>query len=233
VEQDGMPLDLTTLRGKWLMVHVGPASCDAACAQQLYLMRQTRIAQGKEQSRIERLWVVTDAGTIAPALLQEYPGLRAWRPSESGFAEQFPATSSPGSHIYLVDPLGNLMLRFPAEPDAKRMMKDLKLLLKASQIGNRTMMFYQPHRQLPCIWRGESGRIRAFVGCRPGVSGLAGLLRQADAAPCSRCHRRRTGRAARWSGLARQGLEGNAASHFAGTLGLLVLGSPYWAGGAA
>jgi cytochrome oxidase Cu insertion factor (SCO1/SenC/PrrC family) len=135
VEQDGMPLDLTTLRGKWLMVHVGPASCDAACAQQLYLMRQTRIAQGKEQSRIERLWVVTDAGTIAPALLQEHPGLRAWRPSESGFAEQFPATSSPGSHIYLVDPLGNLMLRFPAEPDAKRMMKDLKLLLKASQIG--------------------------------------------------------------------------------------------------
>jgi cytochrome oxidase Cu insertion factor (SCO1/SenC/PrrC family) len=135
VAHDGTPLDLEALRGKWLMVHVGPASCDVACARQLYLMRQTRIAQGKEQSRIERLWVVTDVGTVAPAPLQDHPGLRVWRPSESGFADQFPAASSRASHIYLVDPLGNLMLRFPAQPDAKRMMKDLKLLLKASQIG--------------------------------------------------------------------------------------------------
>ncbi len=135
VAHDGTPLDLEALRGKWLMVHVGPASCDVACAQQLYLMRQTRIAQGKEQSRIERLWVVTDVGTVARGLLQDHPGLRVWRPAESAFVDQFPAASSRASHIYLVDPLGNLMLRFPAQPDAKRMMKDLKLLLKASQIG--------------------------------------------------------------------------------------------------
>lgn len=135
VAHDGTPLDLEALQGKWLMVYVGPAACDAGCAQQLYLMRQTRIAQGKEQSRIERLWVVTDAGAVAPALLQDHPGLRVWRPTESGFAGQFPAASSGARHIYLVDPLGNLMLRFPADPDAKRMMKDLKLLLKASQIG--------------------------------------------------------------------------------------------------
>jgi hypothetical protein len=132
---DGTPLDLGALRGKWLMVHVGPASCDAACAWQLYLMRQTRIAQGKEQSRIERLWVLTDAGPVAPALLRDHPGLHVWRPATAGFAEQFPAVQGRTDHIYLVDPLGNLMLRFPAQPDAKRMMKDLKLLLKASQIG--------------------------------------------------------------------------------------------------
>ena len=135
VAHDGAPLDLAALRGKWLMVHVGPASCDAACARQLYLMRQMRIAQGKEQSRIERLWVLTDAGAVAPALLQDHPGLHVWRPASAGFAEQFPAAHGRADHIYLVDPLGNLMLRFPAEPDAKRMMKDLKLLLKASQIG--------------------------------------------------------------------------------------------------
>jgi cytochrome oxidase Cu insertion factor (SCO1/SenC/PrrC family) len=58
-----------------------------------------------------------------------------WRPATPGFAAQFPADGAPSSHIYLVDPLGNLMLRFPAQPDAKRIMKDLKLLLKASQIG--------------------------------------------------------------------------------------------------
>jgi cytochrome oxidase Cu insertion factor (SCO1/SenC/PrrC family) len=132
---DGTPFDLQTLRGKWLMVHVGPAACDADCAQQLYYMRQTRIAQGKAQSRIERVWVVSDAGAVDPALLREHAGLHAWRPADPAFIEQFPAVQSRHAHIYLVDPLGNLMLRFPAHPEPKRLMKDLKLLLKASQIG--------------------------------------------------------------------------------------------------
>jgi len=132
---DGAPLDLAALRGKWVMAHVGPSSCDATCAQQLYLMRQTRIAQGKEQSRIERLWVLTDAGAVDPALLLEHPGLHAWRPADAAFAGQFPAAQGRSGSIFLVDPLGNLMLRFPEQPDPKRMLKDLKLLLKASQIG--------------------------------------------------------------------------------------------------
>jgi cytochrome oxidase Cu insertion factor (SCO1/SenC/PrrC family) len=132
---DGNPYNLDALHGKWVMVHIGAASCDAACTQQLYLMRQVRITQGKEQSRIERAWVVTDNGTPDAALLQAHPGLLVWRPADEAFVAQFPAVQSRGDHIYLVDPLGNLMLRFPAQPDAKRMMKDLKLLLKASQIG--------------------------------------------------------------------------------------------------
>jgi cytochrome oxidase Cu insertion factor (SCO1/SenC/PrrC family) len=132
---DGTAMDIETLRGKWVMVHVGRSRCDATCSQQLYLMRQTRIALGKEQSRIERLWVLTDASELDPALLQEHPGLQVWRPADAAFAGQFPAAQSPADHIYLVDPLGNLMLRFPEQPDPKLMLKDLKLLLKASQIG--------------------------------------------------------------------------------------------------
>lgn len=132
---DGHPFNLDALRGKWVMVHVGPARCDAACARQLYLMRQTRIAQGKEQDRIERLWVMTDGGTPDAQLLQAHPGLHVWRPADAGFVTQFPAAQDRAAHIYLVDPLGNLMLRFPAQVDPKGMMKDLRLLLKASQIG--------------------------------------------------------------------------------------------------
>lgn len=132
---DGTPFNLDALQGKWLMVHVGAAACDADCAQQLYLMRQVRIAQGKEQSRIERLWVLTDPTSPDPVLLRDHPGLFVWRPDDAVFANQFPADQDRSAHIYLVDPLGNLMLRFPAEVDPKRMMKDLKLLLKASQIG--------------------------------------------------------------------------------------------------
>ena len=132
---DGQPYALDSLQGKWVMVHVGPAQCDEACTQQLYLMRQTRLTQGKDQSRIERLWVLTDAATPDAALLQEYPGLQIWRPESPAFIEQFPAVNNRADHIYLVDPLGNVMLRFPERPDPKGIMKDLKLLLKASQIG--------------------------------------------------------------------------------------------------
>lgn len=132
---DGAPFNLDALHGKWVMVHVGTARCDAACSWQLYLMRQTRIAQGKEQSRIERLWVLTDAGSPDAALVHDHPGLHVWRPDAAAFVAQFPAIQDRAEHIYLIDPLGNLMLRFPAQVDAKRMMKDLRLLLKASQIG--------------------------------------------------------------------------------------------------
>lgn len=132
---DGTRLDLQDLRGKWLMVHVGPAACDADCARQLYYMRQTRIAQGREQARIERVWVISDDGAVDAALIREHAGLHAWRPDDAAFVAQFPAPVSRADHIYLVDPLGNLMLRFPADSEPKRIMKDLKLLLKASQIG--------------------------------------------------------------------------------------------------
>src|SRR5574340_809354 len=68
---DGRPFNLDALRGKWVMVHVGPANCDAVCVWQLSLIRQTRIAQGKAQDRIERLWVMTDNGTPGANRLHE------------------------------------------------------------------------------------------------------------------------------------------------------------------
>jgi len=98
---DGTPFNLDALQGKWLMVHVGAAACDADCVQQLYLMRQVRIAQGKDQSRIERLWVLTDPASPDPALLREHPdhaeavsrkagqlGLRAGIQRDRGFAAE-------------------------------------------------------------------------------------------------------------------------------------------------
>ncbi len=131
---DGQALDMDALRGKWLMVHIGGGACDAACARALYLSRQVRIAQGKDQSRIERMWVLTDASAPDAALMEQHPGLIVWRPADRSFLAQFPGGGE-SDRLYVVDPLGNLMMRFPADPDPKRMMKDLKLLLKASQIG--------------------------------------------------------------------------------------------------
>ena len=132
---NGAPFKLEALQGKWLMVYVGEAACDVDCSKQLYYMRQSRISQGKDQDRIERLWVVTDAGIPDPALLKSHLGLRVWRADQADFTRQFPALHPGAHHLYIVDPIGNLMLRFPENADPKGMIKDMKLLLKASQIG--------------------------------------------------------------------------------------------------
>jgi hypothetical protein len=132
---DGTPYSFDALRHKWVMVYVGSAACDAHCSQQLYYMRQTRTAQGKDQSRIERVWVVTDNGVPEAALLNVHPGLIVWRPADAAFIRQFPQERAGAHSIFLVDPIGNVMLRFPAATDPKRMLPDLKLLLGASQIG--------------------------------------------------------------------------------------------------
>lgn len=132
---DGALPGFDRTRGKWVLAYVGPSACEEACRKRLYYMRQTRILQDSERHRVELVWVLTDAGSVDDSLLQAVPGLHAWRPADAAFTRQFPIERTGASHIYLVDPLGNLILRFPVHPDAKGMTKDLKLLLKASQIG--------------------------------------------------------------------------------------------------
>jgi len=134
---DGHPAELDTLRGKWIMLQVGPAACDDACRQRLYYMRQLRLAQGKEMDRIERVWLVTDSEPLETLLMREYDGthmlranaeaVRAWLPVE--------AQTQASDHIYMIDPLGNLMMRFPKDADPNKIKKDLSRLLRASSIG--------------------------------------------------------------------------------------------------
>lgn len=132
---DGTPFALDSLKGKWVLVYLGPAGCDAACQRQLYYMRQSRLVLGKDQKRVARVWVVTNSRDPDPVLLRDHPGLYVWRPTDPAFSAQFPAARINASHIYVVDPLGNLMMRFPENTDPKKLIKDMKLLLKASQVG--------------------------------------------------------------------------------------------------
>lgn len=118
---------LDGLRGKWVLVSFDAAACDAYCEKKLYYMRQARRAQGKEMERVERLWVLTDGGAPRADLVGE--GIR-WT---SVRFEGFPGDVR--DHIYVVDPLGNLMMRFPRDPEPSKMLKDVKRLLRLSQIG--------------------------------------------------------------------------------------------------
>jgi hypothetical protein len=120
---------LEALRGKWVLVSFDAAACGAHCEKKLYFMRQARRAQGKEMERVERLWILTDSGAPRAELLVSMEGTLVGRMSSQGF---------PGNakdHIYVVDPLGNLMMRFPRDPDPSRIIKDLQRLLKLSRVG--------------------------------------------------------------------------------------------------
>jgi hypothetical protein len=93
-------------------------------------VRQVRRAVGKDAERIERLWLLTDAGKPRAELLAAIEGSHVVR-ADAELLKSFPGPE----HIYLVDPLGNLMMRFPADPDPSRMIKDLQRLLKYSRFG--------------------------------------------------------------------------------------------------
>jgi hypothetical protein len=122
------------LRGKWVLVQLDRAACEALCEQKLYYMRQVRRAQGRQMNRVERLWIITDSAAPAPALLAAIEGTHVVR-GDALLAAAFPAERAATDHIYLVDPLGNLMLRFPRDPNPSRMVKDLERLLKYSGFG--------------------------------------------------------------------------------------------------
>jgi len=134
-ELSGRRLPFEALRGKWLLLTVQPAACDARCRLKLYYMRQVRTAQNENMMRIERLWVLTGEGNPAPELLAEQPGLIVARLVDPAWLAALPVRREAGEHIYLIDPLGNLVLRYNDESDAKGMLKDLVRLLKVSRIG--------------------------------------------------------------------------------------------------
>jgi hypothetical protein len=130
---DGKPFRWTDVRGDWVLLVADRAGCDERCRTKLLYIRQVRLAQGKETERVERVWLVTDAGSPDPRLLEEHPGLRIVRADSSAAVKMLPVNTSAAERIYVIDPLGNLMMRFPPDPDPRRMLKDLSRLLRHSQ----------------------------------------------------------------------------------------------------
>ncbi|MGV7208554.1 SCO family protein [Oxalobacteraceae bacterium A2-2] len=135
---DGAPQGLDAYKGKWIMLKVGPSDCRQSCQDQLFAMRQLRTMQGKEMERIERVWLITDQEPLDTMLLRVNDGTRMLRAPRDAVQRWLPLEGQGDraeEHIYLIDPLGHLMMRFPRNPDPSRVKKDLGKLLKASAIG--------------------------------------------------------------------------------------------------
>ena len=126
------------LRGKWLMVTRDSGSCEAACRKKLYAMRQARLILGREQNRVLRIVLVDDDVSPSAALQEAYEGMiwvsaksRAWL----AVLPAAPDDASGRDSIYAVDTLGNIFMRYGADPDIKKFSDDMQRVLKASQIG--------------------------------------------------------------------------------------------------
>lgn len=127
------PVDRAAIDGRWTLVYAGPGQCDEACQQSLYAMRQTWLAQGEEMRRVERLWLVSDDTMPAADALQDQRDLKVARAAPE-WLDALPGAEA-GVHVFLVDPIGNVMMRFPADPDIKLVIKDVSRLLKYSGLG--------------------------------------------------------------------------------------------------
>jgi cytochrome oxidase Cu insertion factor (SCO1/SenC/PrrC family) len=132
---DGTPFELGQLRGKWILLMADSAHCDEACRRTLFTLRQLRLSQGKDMERIERAWLISDNDPLAGGVAEDYRGTWFIRAGASDLLGRLPAERSPAEHIYLVDPLGNIVLRYAREAEPGRMIKDIARLLKTSRIG--------------------------------------------------------------------------------------------------
>ena len=136
----GTPLAPQTWHGKWTLLYVGDGRCDGRCRAALTLMRQTRLALNTDMPRVQRIFLATGNCCDVAYLNDQHPGLLIARADNdagatllAAFPDAQPATDGV---IYLIDPLGNLMMRhLPEPPPAKGLLEDLRKLLKLSHIG--------------------------------------------------------------------------------------------------
>ena len=134
---DGTKMMLTELKGQWLLVSVAGAACDATCQQHLYLQRQILVGLGKERPRTDWVWLVNDKSEVPPAFLPALEEATVLRIDPKALAQWLqPATNKKlEDHLYVVDPVGEWMMRFPAQLNnegALKAKRDMERLLRAS-----------------------------------------------------------------------------------------------------
>ena len=141
---DGTPARFSSLKGKWSLVYFGPADCREECQRALYVLRQVHIAQHKNTPRVQRVFILLEERGLdrLPATLKEYQPVTVLRAGRAGIDQlvaQFAIDGRPRpageARIYVVDPLGNVVLHYGPERPPGLINKDLYRLLRVSRVG--------------------------------------------------------------------------------------------------
>jgi hypothetical protein len=140
---DGAASNMRAFKGQWLLISVGSGACDAPCQQRIYLQRQLRESLGREKDRMDRVWLITDDKPVGVALVPQVQAANvdayAMRLSATAVAQWLApeAGKQLSDHLYLVDPMGHWMMRFPADIDAAKAKRDIERLLRAANSWDR------------------------------------------------------------------------------------------------
>ncbi len=127
----------TLFHDKWSLVYIGDGGCPDACRQALYVMRQTRLSLNNEMIRVARVFLVTGDCCARAFLEHDHAGLTVLEvsdPAAQALLSQFPSREREHT-LYVVDPLGNLMMSYDARQNPRGLLDDLKKLLRLSHIG--------------------------------------------------------------------------------------------------
>ena len=122
----GQPSSLARFKGRWLLLMIDDGACDASCLETLFALRQYRLTQGDENlHRIERIWLATGTRSPAAAALARADGTVVLRT-----AVPIPLPGEQTTGFYLIDPLGNQVMRYPRSADRKKVIAEIGRILK-------------------------------------------------------------------------------------------------------
>jgi cytochrome oxidase Cu insertion factor (SCO1/SenC/PrrC family) len=140
---DGQPFDLNTLKGKWLLTAADSGNCQDACARKLYILRNSHASQGKNVERLMRVWFITDDAPVPEKVLEAYKGTVMLRVDPAQLKQFLTTTASHGTTdaaaladpMWIIDPLGNLIMEYPADAIGEKVRKDISKLVYNSRVG--------------------------------------------------------------------------------------------------
>lgn len=144
IKESGEEYKFSDMKKTWIMVYIGESECDKECENNLFKMRQSRLAQRGEHLRIKRLYISTSGKAKASLVnvLKQNPGLEVVHGTDAAikkvlqqFTLENKSATKTAKRLYLVDPLGNLMMSYENGYDAIGLIEDMTLLLKVSRIG--------------------------------------------------------------------------------------------------
>ena len=135
----GRPMNLRQLKDQWLFISVADSACDEGCQKHLYLQHQLRETLGKDKDRMDWVWLRTGANELSEPLKKATSSATVLRVDAAELATWLaPATGHRlEDHLYVVDPIGNWMMRFPANADPKQIKRDLDRLMRASAFWDK------------------------------------------------------------------------------------------------
>ena len=127
--------NLDQLQGKWTYIFYAPNGCDLNCEASLFKLRQTRVATGREANRVQS-FIVTNINDNSQKILARYSQIQ--KSSQIQITLESQAKNNhqlEKGKVYLIDPIGNLMMKYDVNSTSRGMLKDIKKLLKISNIG--------------------------------------------------------------------------------------------------